>query len=107
MTAAEKSGVWRSKNSVLPTPSRRLSCTTSACNHCELRKEKQMPRKGKSAVSKDGGAIARTARKLTSKLNPLKRSQKKAGTQQAQLNAKQKAAPESTKEVRTDVPLDL
>ncbi len=33
-----------------------------------------MPRKGKSVVRKAGGAIAQTARKLTTKLNPRKRS---------------------------------
>ena len=66
-----------------------------------------MPRKGKSVVSKAGGAIARTARKLTAKLNPLKRSAKKAGAAKAKLNAKPKGASARTKEIRTDVPLDL
>jgi hypothetical protein len=66
-----------------------------------------MPRQGKSAVSKAGGAIARTARKLTSKLNPLKRSAKKDGAATAKVNAKPKGATARAKEVRTDVPLDL
>jgi hypothetical protein len=66
-----------------------------------------MPRQGKSAVSKAGGAIARTARKLTSKLNPLKRSAKKAEAAETKLAAKPKRATARTKEVRTDVPLDL
>jgi hypothetical protein len=65
-----------------------------------------MPRKGKSAVSKAGGAIARTARKLTTKLNPLKRSAKKAVAAKAKVT-KPKGATARTKEVRTDVPLDL
>ncbi|HEV7424850.1 MAG TPA: hypothetical protein VGQ46_00685 [Thermoanaerobaculia bacterium] len=65
-----------------------------------------MPRKGKSVVSKAGGAIARTARKLTSKLNPLKRSAK-AGAAKAKVNAKPKGATARTKEIRADVPLDL
>lgn len=66
-----------------------------------------MPRKGKSAVSKAGGAIARTARKLTAKLNPLKRSAKKAEAAKTKLAAKPKGATARTKQSRTDVPLDL
>jgi hypothetical protein len=65
-----------------------------------------MPRKGKSVVSKAGGAIARTARKLTAKLNPRKRAAKTAEAANAKV-AKPKTAAARTKQPRTDVPLDL
>jgi hypothetical protein len=63
-----------------------------------------MPRQGKSAVRKAGGAIARTARKLTAKLNPRNRSATTAAAAKTKLDAKPKARP---KQPRTDVPLDV
>jgi hypothetical protein len=66
-----------------------------------------MPRKGKSVVSKAGGAIARTARKLTAKLNPRKRAAKTAEAAKKKVVAKPKTAAARTKQPRTDVPLDL
>jgi hypothetical protein len=67
-----------------------------------------MPRKGKSVVSKAGGAIARTARKLTAKLDPRKRSAaKKAEAATKKIAAKPKTATARAKQPRTDVPLDL
>ena len=66
-----------------------------------------MPRKAKSAVSKAGGAIARTARKLTAKLDPRKRTAKTAETAKKKVAAKPRTASARTKEPRTDVPLDL
>ena len=67
-----------------------------------------MPRKGKSVISKAGGAIARTARKLTAKMNPLKRSAaKKAEAAKKKVVAKPRTATARTKQPRTDVPLDL
>jgi hypothetical protein len=64
-----------------------------------------MPRKGKSVVSKAGGAIARTARKLTSKLNPRKRL---AAKKETAATAKSAAKPAArTPRRQTDVPLDL
>src|SRR6059058_5228435 len=107
MTAAEKSGASRTKNSGADERSRRLSCTSCSWNNCELRKEKQMPRKAKSAVRKAGGAIARTARKLTAKLDPRKRVAKKAETAKKKIAAKPQTAAARGKQPRTDVPLDL
>jgi len=67
-----------------------------------------MPRKGKSVVSKAGGAIARTARKLTAKLDPRKRSAaKKAETARKKIAAKPKTATARAKQPRSDVALDL
>jgi hypothetical protein len=66
-----------------------------------------MPRKGKSAIRKAGGAIARTARKLTAKLNPRKRTAKTAETARKKVAATSKPATARTKQPRTDVPLDL
>ena len=61
-----------------------------------------MPRKGKSVVRKAGGAIARTARKLTSKLNPRKRL---AAKKETPVSAARPAARPPQRQ--TDVPLDL
>jgi hypothetical protein len=69
-------------------------------------KGKQMPRKqGKSAVKRVGSAIARTARKLTTKLNP----RRKTASTAAPKTAKPKAAPETARATKrtADVPLDL
>ena len=67
-----------------------------------------MPRKGKSAVRKAGGAIARTARKLTAKLNPRNRSAKKAeAAKKKKIAAKPQSATARPKQPHTDVPLDL
>ncbi len=70
-----------------------------------------MPRREKSAVRKAGGAIARTARKLTTKLKPRKRIAAKAAEAP---KVKAKAAkppsnPPAARAVRrtSDVPLDL
>lgn len=56
-----------------------------------------------------GGAIARTARKLTTKLNPRKRSAAKAAETSAPRTAEPRAKPATArpKQVRTDVPLDM
>jgi len=66
-----------------------------------------MPRKGKSVVRKAGGAIARTARKLTAKLDPRKRTAKKAEAANKTVAAKPKTANARARQPRTDVPLDL
>jgi len=67
-----------------------------------------MPRKGKSAVRRAGGAIARTARKLTAKLNPRKRfAAKTAEAAKKKVVAKPQTATARSKQPRTDVPLDL
>jgi hypothetical protein len=67
-----------------------------------------MPRKGKSAVRKAGGAIARTARKLTAKLNPRKRSAAKtAEAAKKKVAARPQTATARAKQPRTDVALDL
>ena len=67
-----------------------------------------MPRKGKSVVRKAGGAIARTARKLTAKLDPRKRSAaKKAEAAKKKIAAKPRTATARSKQPRTDIPLDL
>ena len=66
-----------------------------------------MPRKGKSAISKAGGAIARTARKLTAKLDPRKRSAKKAEAGKKQVVAKPPTATARATKPRSDVALDL
>jgi len=67
-----------------------------------------MPRNGKSAVRKAGGAIARTARKLTAKLNPRKRSAAKtAEAAKKKIAAKPQTATARAKQPRTDVALDL
>jgi hypothetical protein len=66
-----------------------------------------MPRKGKSAISKAGGAIARTARKLTAKLNPRNRSAKPAEAATRKVIAKPQTATARAKQPRTDIPLDL
>jgi hypothetical protein len=66
-----------------------------------------MPRKGKSAVRKAGGAIARTARSLSAKLNPRKRSAKKVEAAKKKVAAKSQSGTARTKQPRTDVPLDL
>jgi hypothetical protein len=71
-----------------------------------------MPRKGKSVVKRAGGAIARTAkkvtnkaRKMTAKLNPRKRAKVAA----APAPAKPQATPATArpKRAQTDIPLDL
>ncbi|MEA2338029.1 MAG: hypothetical protein QOE82_2036 [Thermoanaerobaculia bacterium] len=67
-----------------------------------------MPRKGKSIVRKAGGAIAITARKLTSKLDPRKRlAAKTKSPAPAKSKAKPSEATTRQREVRTDVALDL
>lgn len=67
-----------------------------------------MPRKGKSVVSKAGGAIARTARKLSAKLDPRKRSAaKKAEAVKKKIAAKPKTATARATQPRSDVALDL
>lgn len=66
-----------------------------------------MPRKGKSVVRKAGGAIARTARKVTAKLDPRKRTAKKAEAAKKKIAAKPKTATARARQPRTDVPLDL
>jgi len=66
-----------------------------------------MPRKGKSVVRKAGGAIARTARNLTARLDPRKRSAKKAEAAKKKIAAKPKTATARARQPRTDVPLDL
>jgi len=61
-------------------------------------------------VSKAGGAIARTARKVTSKLNPRKRLAGKAAKKETPVAAKPKARANATARPprrQTDVPLDL
>ncbi len=73
-----------------------------------------MPRKGKSVVKRAGGAIARTAkkvtnnaRKMTAKLNPRKRA--KVAAAPAPAPARPQAAPVTArpKRTQTDIPLDL
>ena len=64
-----------------------------------------MPRRGKSVVRKAGGAIARTARKLTSKLNPRKRLAAKKN-EPAVLEPKASPAARTPRR-QTDVPFDL
>src|SRR5258706_10372400 len=68
-----------------------------------------MPRKGKSVVKKAGDAIARTARKLTAKLNPRKRAAVKVAAAPAPKAAKTQRAPltERPQRRQTDIPLDL
>lgn len=68
-----------------------------------------MPRKGKSAVRKAGDAIVRTARKLTAKLDPRKRSaaKKTAEAARKKVVAKPQTATARAKQPRTDVALDL
>lgn len=66
-----------------------------------------MPRKGKSIVSKTRGAIARTARKLTAKLDPRKRSAQKAEAAKKKVVAKPQTATARATQPRSDVALDL
>lgn len=66
-----------------------------------------MPRKGKSAISKAGGAIARTARKLTAKLDPRKRSAKTAEAAKKKVVARPPTATARATKPRSDVALDL
>lgn len=73
-----------------------------------------MPRREKSAVRKAGGAIARTARKLTTKLKPRKRVAAKAAEApkvkaQAAKPRKPQPNPPAARAVHrtSDVPLDL
>ena len=69
-----------------------------------------MPRKqGKSAVKRAGSAIARTARKLTTKLNPLKRAAKPAAKTAKATKPKPKAPAATARPIRreSDVPIDL
>jgi len=64
-----------------------------------------MPGKQKSAVKRAGGAIARTARKITAKLDPRKRAaSKKASAAPPAAAPKPKAR--ATKR-QSDVPLDI
>jgi hypothetical protein len=67
-------------------------------------KGNEMPRRGKSAIRKAGGAIVRTARKLTSKLNPRKRSAVNVAEA-----PEPRATPAPARVTRrpADVPLDL
>jgi len=60
-------------------------------------------------VRRAGGAIARTARKLTTKLNPRKRSAEKASETVTPRMAKPRTKPAAArpKQVRSDVPLDI
>jgi hypothetical protein len=68
-----------------------------------------MPRKEKSAVKRAGGAIARTARKLTTKLTPGKRAAAKNAEASVAQAARPKATPGPTRTVqrKSDVPLDM
>jgi hypothetical protein len=72
-----------------------------------------MPRKqGKSAVKRAGSAIARTARTLTTKLNPLKRAAKPAAktTNAMKPKALKPRVAEATERPmrrESDVPIDL
>lgn len=68
-----------------------------------------MPRRGKSAIRKAGGAIVRTARKLTNKLNPHKSNAAKVTEEPEPKAAKPKANPAPVRTTRrsADVPLDL
>ncbi|MEA2165313.1 MAG: hypothetical protein QOK37_3440 [Thermoanaerobaculia bacterium] len=67
-----------------------------------------MPRKqGKSAVKRAGSAIARTARKLTMKLNPLKRAAKPAEKPARVAKPKAPAATARATKRQSDVPIDL
>jgi len=66
-----------------------------------------MPRREKSAVRKAGGVIARTARKLTTKLKPRKRIAAKAA--EAPKVRKPQSNPPAARAIQrtSDVPLDL
>jgi hypothetical protein len=73
-----------------------------------------MPRKGKSVVKRAGGAIARTAkkvtnkaRKMTAKLNPRKRAEVAAAPAQAPAKPRRAPATARPKRAQTDIPLDL
>lgn len=67
-----------------------------------------MPQKqGKSAVKRAGSAIARTARKLTTKLNPLKRAAKTAEKPARVARPKAPAAKARAVKRQSDVPIDL
>ena len=74
-----------------------------------------MPRKqGKSAVKRAGGAVARTARKLATKLDPRKHAKVAAAPAAKKATAKPKAAPTKAgpgpaRPMRreSDVPMDL
>jgi hypothetical protein len=73
-----------------------------------------MPRQqGKTAVKRAGSAIAKTARKLTTKLNPLKRAAKPAAktakATKATKTTKPKAPAAAARPMRreSDVPIDL
>jgi hypothetical protein len=66
-----------------------------------------MPRKGKSVVRKAGGAIARTARTLTAKLDPRKRTANTAEAANKKIAAKPKTASARATQPRSDVALDL
>lgn len=75
-----------------------------------------MPQKGKSVVRKAGGAIARTARKITTKarnvtakLNPRKRAAASVAEAPVTKAAKPQSSPETARPQRrqTDIPLDL
>lgn len=67
-----------------------------------------MPRRGKSIVRKASGAIARTARKMTSKLNPRKRlAAKNESTASAKSKTKPITARVPQRQTQTDIPLDL
>lgn len=69
-----------------------------------------MPRKqGKSVVKRAGGAIARTARKLTTKLDPRKHTKVAAAPKKTAKVAKPKtpAATARATKRESDVPMDL
>jgi hypothetical protein len=69
-----------------------------------------MPRKqGKSAVKRAGGAIARTARKLTTKLAPRKHTKVAAAPKKTAKVAKPKAPAATARATRreSDIPIDL
>lgn len=67
-----------------------------------------MPRtQGKSAVKRAGSAIARTARNLTTKLNPLKRAAKPAEKPARVAKPKAPAVQARTVKRQSDVPIDL
>jgi hypothetical protein len=68
-----------------------------------------MPRRGKSAIRKAGGAIVRTARKLTSKLNPRKRNAANVAEEPEPKAAKPKSNPAPARVTRrpADIPLEL
>jgi hypothetical protein len=68
-----------------------------------------MPQKGKSVVREAGGAIARTARKVTAKLNPRKRAAASVAETPVAKAAKPQSSPATARAVQrqSDIPFDL